>query len=149
MPDEMFFSADARSLRRGRRRAARTQICRPCLVWLADALDVEMQGVAMDISPYGMRVRMVETLPIGTRVRVQLMRDEYFKEPLADPVIAEIVRRSSQGEHFSDHGMEIIREVAKHEAAPPAEVFTQEQPRRQRARMHTIDLRVGDRRRSR
>jgi hypothetical protein len=149
MPDEMFFSTDARSLRRGRRRAARTQICRPCLVWPADARDVELEGVALDISPYGMRVRMVETLPPGTRVKIQLMRDEHFKVPFADPVLAQIVRTSGQGDHFTDHGVKIVRETAKHEVPQAAEAPKQQPQHKHRTRMHTIDLRAGDRRRSR
>ncbi len=151
MPDDMFFSADARSLRRGRRRAARTQICRPCLIWPSDAKDVTLQGVALDISPYGMRVRMVETLPPGTPVRVQLMRDEQFTQPFADPVHAVVVRIRDEGNQFTDHGIQIVREAIVHETAKPAEAPRQELPRggQQQTRMHTIDLRVGDRRRAR
>lgn len=79
------------------------------------------------------------------------MRDEHFTQPFADPVDAVVVRISDEGNHFTDHGIQIVREAIVQEAAKPVEAPRQELPRvsQQQTRMHTIDLVVGDRRRSR
>ena len=119
VPDEMFFSADSRSLRRGKRVAPRTETCRPCLVWPADAPDINFRGVVMDINAYGMLVRTMDSLPPGTHVMVQLMRDDAFQEPLAKPVPAMVVRNILQDDGFVDHGLQIKQESIRREESRP------------------------------
>jgi hypothetical protein len=111
MGDDMFFSTDARSLRRGRRIARRTPTCRPCLVWPTDAPEMQFRGVVLDINPYGMLVRMMEPIPQGTDVWVQLMRDEQFAEALSRPVAACVVRHSPSSGLFLDHGLRIRQDA--------------------------------------
>ena len=109
MQDEMFLSDDLKSLRRGKRRARRTETCRPCLMWPASSPDAELQGVVMDLSPYGMLVRTLGALPAGMEVKVQLMRDEDFRDPLAAPVEGMVVRSVPGGEGFTDHGVQVVQ----------------------------------------
>lgn len=109
VPDEMFISPDSKSMRRGRRRSARTETCRPCCLWPIERPGEQTRGVAMDISPYGMRIRTAELLPIGPAYAVQLMRDDDFKEPLSPPVEGVVVRYVSTSRGMTDHGFQLKR----------------------------------------
>ncbi len=144
MTDEMFFSNDSKSLRRGKRVSGRTEACRPCRVWPKDEEDLAGNGVILDINPYGMRIRMLEFFPAGTNVLVQLMRDDEFKEPLAAPLDGVIVRCRSDMDGFSDVGVQLIRKHLERPATPivrpTRRPSTVERPK---PRMHTIDFTVG------
>lgn len=135
MPDGMFFTNDMRSLRRGKRVAQRTSTCRPCLVWPERAATTVYHGVVMDMSPFGFRIRMMDELPIGLRIEVQLMRDEDFTVPLAAPILAEVVREVPSEEGFLDYGVRRIVEKIKpivrvRPASPSAVVRRQGRQRR-------------------
>jgi hypothetical protein len=111
-------------------------------------MGVEFQGVIMDLSPYGMLVRMLGLLPPGAEVRVQLMRDEEFRDPLADPLEGMVVRTVSHDEGFTDHGIQIVqKELPKSPPAPLGMQPKRRRPRipRKKAGMHTIDITIGDR----
>lgn len=145
MADEMYFSNDERALLRGKRRLKRTETCRPCVVCV-ESEDTPMEGVVLDVTPYGMMVRMIDTLSVGTVVRVQLMRDDNFREPLGAPKAGEVVRHDPAAPAgFTDHGIRlIVREIPKAESGP----VTIRQPRRgtskpSSSRMHNIDFTVG------
>ena len=146
MPDEMFFGKAKGTLRRGKRARGRTETCRPCLVWPKDAPDLEFQGVALNLTPYGLLVRMMDALPPGTQIRVQLMRDEDFNEPLAAPLAAVVVRTDDLGDGFVDHGIKIEHDNIRREQQP----FWRPEPKRPAApprrvpRMHMIDFLVGE-----
>lgn len=146
MADEMFFSPDAKSLRRGRRGARRTPTCRPCLVWPSDAPEIRLQGVVLDVSPLGMRVRMLEPLPQGVELQIQLMRDEEYREPLARPVEGVVVRHSESSGAFYDHGIHVQRSKPGPGPSPAAPMGggRREVPMRPASRMHTFDFTVGD-----
>ncbi len=149
MSDDMFFVANARALRRGRRVAKRTETCRPCVLWRRDAPETRYHGVAMDVSPHGMRVRMMDALPRGETVMVQMMRDEDFEVPLTEPIEASVTRIEPDSEGFIDHGLRIVhKEIARIEPrrAPPAKA--KPQPLRA-SRMRTLDTILGNRRRGR
>jgi hypothetical protein len=47
----MVISPDNRSMQRGRRRASRTEVCRPCLVWVPEAPEAPFEGVVLDLNP--------------------------------------------------------------------------------------------------
>jgi len=150
MADDMFFTKDGRALRRGRRVAPRTETCRPCLLWITDDPETPYPGVVMDMSPYGMRVRMVEALPQGATVTVQMMRDEEYTVPLSDPVQAHVARVLPDETGFMDHGVRILQKVARRPEARPI------QPRKETqavpapaTRMYTMDITLGERRRGR
>jgi len=109
------------------------------------------QGVVMDINPYGMRIRMFESLPPGSAIMVQLMRDEDFSVPLAAPVEGLVVRNKETPEGLADHGVQIRVADIKHAepARPvrlPATVLRKITPKGKQTRMHIFDIAVGDRR---
>jgi len=149
MADDMFFADHMRSLRRGKRIAPRTETCRPCLVWVKDAPDTQFFGVVMDINPYGMRIRMMDEIGPGTAVVVQLMRDEDYEVPLARPIDATVVRLQPEKEELTDHGVQIRREEGARPEARPVRIERLPAVRRQRERMYTLDMTVGNRRRRR
>jgi hypothetical protein len=107
----MVISPDNRSMQRGRRRASRTEVCRPCLVWVPEAPEAPFEGVVLDLNPRGMRIRMLSAFDEGTRLTVQLMRDENFQVPLSQPLTINVVRVLESPDGFVDHGT--VLEVAK------------------------------------
>jgi hypothetical protein len=146
MPDDMIMSRDSRSMRRGNRRAPRTETCRPCLVWPKEVPGLINQGVIININPYGMCVRMLESLAPGTSVVVQLMRDEEFRVPLSAPVEGMVVRNADVPEGFMDHGIEVLQRAL--ERKEPRIRYADQRARpalRAPVRMHTIDFRIGGR----
>lgn len=144
MTDEMFLSDDKKSLRRGRRRAQRTETCRPCRMWPKDAAELSTQGVIINITPYGMCVRMMDNIAVGTEVSVQLMRDERFNEPLSPPVDGLVVRVSDDPEGFMDHGVQLLQKQLERQDSRPLYARRPSSPqKRPRTRMHTIDIRIG------
>ena len=147
MTDDMFFTSDARSLRRGKRRSARTETCRPCLLWPEDAPDMRFQAVAIDVSPYGLLVRMLDILGPGTVVRVQLMRDDAFSEPMAPPLSGIIVRADEDEAGFVDHGVQLVRPDIQRIPERPIRVERRRasMQSRPRTRMHTLDFILSDR----
>ena len=111
-PDSgMVISPDNRSMQRGRRRASRTEVCRPCLVWGPDTSEAPWEGVVLDLNPRGMRIRMLTLFDEGTRLTVQLMRDENFQVPLSQPLTINVVRVNESPDGFVDHGT--VLEVLK------------------------------------
>jgi hypothetical protein len=110
-----------------------------------------LEGVVLDVTPYGMMIRMLDTLAIGTIVRVQLMRDDNFRDTLGAPKDGEVVRHDpASPSGFTDHGVRlIVRKIPKNESRP---VNIQQRPvsgPREKPRMHSIDFTVGGGRRGR
>jgi hypothetical protein len=148
MSDEMFFTPDMRALRRGKRVASRTETCRPCLLWEQTDQETKHYGVVLDVNPYGMRVRMLDMIAVGTPVVIQMMRDEEYRFPLAKPIEALVVRHQEEADDMVDHGMQIsqkkeVQRIVSKPAQPEAKVA--EQPKK-KTRMYTLDVTVGDRR---
>lgn len=145
MNDEMFFTPDGKSLRRGRRRAPRTETCRPCTVWSKMASELTFQGVVTDITTHGMGIRMLDSLPPGTVVMVQMMMDEEYRHPLAQPLEGMVVRCSETADGFFDHGLQLHHpELPKPEEFRPVNLERKWlEPRRRgdESRMHTADRR--------
>ena len=145
MPDEMFFTKDARALVRGNRIAQRTDTCRPCLLRAKDQSQA-IQGVIMDASPYGLLVRTLSALPVGSEVSIQLMRDEAFRKAYSTMHQGAVVRQITIGDGFTDHGIRlIIRPIPKASERPVTiddrtSLSTSTPPR-----MHTIDFTVRGR----
>ncbi|MBI4557466.1 MAG: hypothetical protein HY706_07785 [Candidatus Hydrogenedentes bacterium] len=145
MPDEMFFTLEGRSLRRGKRAERRTQTCRPCVLWPQDAPDIKLQGVVMDMNAYGLCVRALDAVPAGTEISIQLMRDEGFSEPMAPPVNGRVVRTTPQPNGFVDHGIRLVQKEIERTESRPVEIRTRRPLPSRRTRMHTLDITVGDR----
>jgi hypothetical protein len=143
---EMVWSETQKSLHRGRRRSPRTEVFRPCLVWLKIAPELKLRGVVLDLNPHGLRVRLIERIPPGTPVVVQMMRDEDFEVPLSPPLEAKIMRNDEVLGGLRDHGLRIEQKPIKRaESARPVSLDRQRTPRRTRARMHTLDVTLGNR----
>lgn len=138
--EELVVTTDSTAVRRGRRKAARTEVCRPCLVWLPDASEVKMESVVMDLNPHGMRLRMIDALPSGQVVMAQLMRDEAFQVPLSPPITAVVTRVRRGADGLVDHGLKI--QHAKIKSAPAANTARGMKPSPggvRGTRMHTAD----------
>ncbi|MDX9972374.1 MAG: hypothetical protein RBU21_05200 [FCB group bacterium] len=145
MADEMFFSPDSLSLRRGRRVAKRTPTSRPCVIWPKDARELEVQGLVLDINPYGMLVRIGETFSVGTVVCIQLMRDDGRKEALSTPLEGVVIRHGKRQGGQMDHGIKVEQKELEREATPAVRANTRPQSSTSnRTRMHTIDITVSD-----
>ena len=145
MPDDMFFLQNKRSLRRGRRASVRTETCRPCLLWPQDAPEIRYNGVALNVSPHGMKVRMMDAFAEGQDIYVQMMRDDSFEVPLTDPMEARVVRSVPEPAGFLDHGIQILRrKMSRKEPQPVPAARGRKTPARP-SRMYTLDIVVGDR----
>jgi hypothetical protein len=141
----MFFSQNERSVRRGKRISKRTETCRPCIVRGAGAEPFEEHGVVLDVTPRGMLIRMMRPAPVGTEITVQLMRDENFREPLAEPVAGTVVRHAGTAGAFVDHGVKLkVERIQRKEPAIPPMRTPPPPVRRRAGKMHTIDFTVGD-----
>lgn len=150
MADEMFFSNDELSLLRGMRSAARTEVCRPCLVAERGPSPKAVKGVILDMNPHGMLVRMLKHIPVGSRVVVQMMRDDGFRRTFSVPRDGTIVRTMSADDGFADHGVKLINErIRKASERPIIIERAGPRPKSAPARMHTIDITIGGGRRGR
>ena len=145
MPDEMFFGPDGLSLRRGQRRDARIEACRPCCFWPTDAPELMREGVVMDLNRHGLLIRALESVPMGTPVTVQLMRDDDFRQPLSRALLGTIVRNEEQPDGLIDHGIELEAENIHRVESRPVRVAKPKPQAARRSRMHTVDFTVGDR----
>jgi hypothetical protein len=149
MQDDMFFVENKRSLRRGRRVAVRTATCRPCVLWPQDLPERRYNGVALDISPHGMKVRMMEALAEGLAIYVQMMRDDDFELPLTDPMEARVVRSELEPEGFLDYGIQIVRQKMNRKEPRPVPATRRVQAPSRPPRMYTVDIVVGEHGRAR
>ena len=144
--ETMVWSEDQKSLHRGRRVAPRTEVCRPCLVWLQVAPDLKLQGVVLDLNPHGLRIRLIERIPPDTQIVVQMMRDDQFQIPLSRPIEAKVVRIDTGFGGLVDHGVRVeIKPIKRAEEARPVSTVRQRVVRYQRPRMHTLDATLGNR----
>ncbi len=150
-PDEhMVLTSDSRSLHRGRRRSARTKVCRPCIMWFEDTPEERVQGVMLDLNPYGMRIRTLQPLEQGARAMLQMMRDDSFSDPLSPPIRVDVIRCEAMRNGFVDHGVKTVIETI-HQEGPVrvAPLSPSRVPRAPYHRMHTADYtarRMGKRR---
>lgn len=142
----MFFRNDGKSLKRGKRRDRRTPTCRPCLVWIEDQEGEPYRGVVLDVNGYGMCIRTIDPLDPGLTIKIQLMHDEDFREPMADPVHGKIARRIAAPDDFYDHGISLHRpDIRREESRPVSIPKPVRSATRPKPRMHTFDVTIGDR----
>jgi len=142
----MFVSDDKKSLHRGRRVAPRTEVCRPCLVWTLQNPEEKKQGVMLDLTPYGMRIRMLEGVAEGSSLIVQMMRDDEFRNPLSQPIRARVLRAHATPEGFVDHGMQVKRaRIKRPEEFKRVDIARSRSATRIPSRMYSMDYTVTDR----
>ena len=150
MPDEMFFSNDDLSLIRGKRIAARTEVCRPCLIAARGPSPRAIEGVIVDVNPHGMLIRALEHIPVGWKVVGQMMRDDSFQRAISLPRDGTIVRATAAEDGFTDHGVKLEnKRIPKANEKPITIERARPRPKSAPTRMHTIDLTIGGPRRGR
>lgn len=142
--EDLVVSNDNRSMRKGRRAAPRTEVCRPCLVWSEDSPDQKSQGVVLDLNPHGMRIRTLDPFAEGSHVLVQMMRDEEFTIPLSAPLTVRVMRGFEE-DGFYDHGVKLVLKRIRHTGEvrlprPPAVRAV----RRLGTRMYTADYAIDE-----
>jgi len=144
MPDDMYFAPNERSLYRGKRAAPRTDTCRPCLMQTVDDEALTIKGVILDINPYGMMVRAIECVAVGTKVTLQLMRDEHFQEPFSAVLHGRVVRHLGTVGTFTDHGIRLNQDEGRSPESKPIKIEAKRRPTAKKiTRMHTVDYTVG------
>lgn len=144
MPDDMYFTNDERSMYRGKRIAKRTETVRPCLVQTLGDEGLELKGVVMDITPFGMLIRIMESVRVGTELTIQLMRGDQFREAFSSRLRGTVVRHDGSSGGFTDHGVRLhIKEIPRAETRPIIIEEKPPAPRRAPTRMHTIDHTIG------
>jgi len=144
--EEMFTAANERSLCRGRRIAPRTEVCRPAVAWGKATPDKKVEGVMLDLNPYGMKLRMLHSFPPGTELMVQMMRDEGFTIPLSPPIEVRVVRTAKAMAGLTDHGIKVtLSKIRRSEEGRPTPLTRAQALRRRPTRMHTVDYTVGNR----
>lgn len=142
--ENMVVSTDSRSMRKGRRVAPRTEVCRPCLLWTEATEAEKTQGVVMDLNPHGMRIQAIDPYPEGSVLTVQMMRDEEFQIPLSEPITVRVIRLS-EVDGFFDLGVRLvlkrIRRPADVRLMRPA---APRPTRRLGTRMHIADYAIDE-----
>lgn len=142
--EDMVVSTDSRSMRKGRRVAPRTEVCRPCLIWTEETEGEKTQGVVMDLNPHGMRIHAIDAYPAGTVLYVQMMRDEDFQIPLSEPITVRVIR-VGEVDGFFDHGVRLvlkrIRRVGEVRLMRP---MAPRPTRRIGTRMHIADYAIDE-----
>ena len=103
----------------------------------------------MDVSPVGVRIRMLDLVPEDCVLCIQLMRDEAFEEPLAAPLEGRVVRVSEEQAGFVDHGISLIQKKRERVDSKPVELPKSRPIETKRSRMYSLDITVGDRPRGR
>lgn len=143
--EEVVVSTDNRSLRKGRRVAPRTEVCRPVLLWAPETIDEKFQGVVLDLNPHGLRIRSLSDFPLGTILHIQMMRDEEFTFPLSPVITIEVTRIIDAGD-FIDLGVRVIQpHIRKPAEMKPVYLGRRGKLSRPVSRMHTINIQVDDR----
>jgi len=143
MADEMFFSADGKTLRKGRRRAKRTPVQRPAGFWCADDQGGILQGLVRDLNPYGLLLESNEGLPVGTEIWVELKRDELFADSLSC-VRGKIVRVADTQTGTWHMGVQLAV-VPPKPASKPIRITPKRStlPERRPTRMYSLDYVLG------
>jgi hypothetical protein len=139
----MFFSADGKTLKKGRRIARRTAVRRPAEFWCADDEGGLYQGLIRDLNSYGLLLESGRDLPVGTLIQVELKRDGYFSGPLSC-VKGRIVRVVDTSRGTWQMGVQLI--LARPEpASKPIRIEPRKStlPERKPTRMYTLDTVLG------
>jgi hypothetical protein len=145
MPDDMFFSKDERSLLRGKRVAKRTDTCRPCKLVIQSTPAYELNGVVLDITPHGMLIRTMESIPLDTKLIIQLMRDDSFSKPFSTPHQATVVRYDGESEGFFDHGIQIHTAQGTQRLHPTSNIdWSKPADTGAKQKSNRLDVTIGD-----
>jgi len=143
MADEMFFSSDGKTLRKGRRVATRTPVERPAGFWCADDQGGIFQGLIRNLNPYGLLLESDQELPVGTEIWVELKRDELFADSLSC-VKGRIVRVADTQAGLWHMGVQLAVAPPK-PSSKPIRLSSKKStlPERRPTRMYSLDYVVG------
>lgn len=142
--EDMVVSTDNRSMRKGRRVAPRTEVCRPCLLWDDTEGTDKVQGVVLDLNPHGMRIRSLDPFPEESVIQIQMMRDEEFSIPLSDPITVRVIRVDEE-EGFFDLGVRLVLKRIRRVGELRLPKLPVARPtRRLGTRMYTADYAIDD-----
>jgi len=111
-----------------------------------DLPDEKYPGVVLDINPYGMRIRMLELIPVGCSVSIQMMKDDDYEVPLSTPVVAQVVR-NEEVQEFVDHGVFIRPIGTRRVESKPVTIEPKVAPSPRKPRVQLFDMTVGEYRR--
>jgi hypothetical protein len=141
--DDMFFSADGKTLKKGRRVTKRTPVKRLAEFWRADDKGGLYRGLIRDLNPYGLLLECNRGLPVDTVIQVELKRDGSFADPLS-AVNGRIVRVVDTGRGTWQMGVQLI--LARPEpASKPIRIEPRKStlPERKPTRMYSLDTMLG------
>jgi len=143
MTDEMFFSVDGKTLRKGRRIAKRTVVRRPAEFWRADGKGGLFQGLIRNLNPYGLLLESDKGLPVATAIWVELKREEVFSGALSC-VEGKVVRVVDTGAGTWQMGVQLVV-ASRKEPSKPIRITPKKSalPERRPTRMHTLDYVLG------
>ena len=143
MADEMFFSADGKTLRKGRRAARRTSVQRPAEFWRADDEGGLFPGLIRNLNPYGLLIESRVALPVGTEICIEMKRDEHFADALTC-LNGNVARLVGTGNGTWQMGVQLAIAPPKPAAKPiriPPKRSTL--PERRPTRMYSLDYVLG------
>ena len=148
--EDMFVAPDARSVHRGNRRASRTEVFRPCLLWTIDRVDTRVEGIILDLNRFGFKVRTLADFKVGSELWIQMMRDDDFQFPLSGPIRCTVMRKALVNDGFLDCGLQVVvlplgargkrPEIGRSPLRPASPTVSRMAPR-----MHTLDYTIGNR----
>jgi len=143
MADEMFFSADGKTLRKGRRAARRTSVSRPAEFWRSDDEGGLFLGVIRNLNPYGLLLESGMGLPVGTQICIEMKRDEHFADSLTC-LKGEVARLVGTGNGTWQMGVQLAVAPPK-PASKPIRISPKRStlPERHPTRMYSMDYVLG------
>lgn len=92
MAEELYFSPDGKSLKRGKRGAKRRPIDRRVEMWRLGEEDQRVEGTATDISLDGLMIRAPADFTIGEEIMVDVRRGKELDTPTFLYARARVVR---------------------------------------------------------
>ena len=143
MADEMFFSADGKTLRKGQRVAKRTSVRRPAEFWRADDEGGLFLGIIRNLNPYGLLLESSTGLPVGTEIRLEMRRDEHFADALTC-LTGKVARLIGTANGTWQMGIQLAIAPSKPKSKPiriPEKRSTL--PERHPTRMYSLDYVLG------
>lgn len=116
MVDELYFSPDGKSLRRGQRTSKRRPIDRRVTMWRVGDEANPTEGQATDISMDGLMIQAAAGFAVGDEIMVDVRRGKDLDTPTFLYARARIVRIVERNDGLSGYGIHLIAKERKPEA---------------------------------
>ena len=114
--EELYFSSDGKSLRRGQRSSKRRPIDRHVEMWRVGDQANLIQGRATDISMDGLMIEATGDFVIGDEIMVDVRRGKELDTPTFLYARARIVRIIERSDGLSGYGIHLIAKERKPDA---------------------------------